>query len=236
MSVITKTIEIGQIPAIIWGSPAPKSYFYVHGQEGCKEEAAILANIICPHGFQVLSIDLPEHGERKERSSAFVPWDVVPELQLVLNFAKEKWRDISLYASSIGAWFCMQGLEGEPFQNCMFVSPIVDMVQLIKKMMGWAKVTETQLCREKVITASFGQTLSWDYWQYAVERPVADWRVPTKILYGEKDEMTDCDTVREFARQFHCGLTVVQRGGHWFHTDRELSALTQWISENFERQ
>ena len=64
MSVITKTIEIGQIPAIIWGSPAPKSYFYVHGQEGCKEEAAILANIICPHGFQVLSIDLPEHGER----------------------------------------------------------------------------------------------------------------------------------------------------------------------------
>lgn len=45
MSVITKTIEIGQIPAIIWGSPAPKSYFYVHGQEGCKEEAAILANI-----------------------------------------------------------------------------------------------------------------------------------------------------------------------------------------------
>ena len=34
-------IEIGKIPAILWGNPSDKVYLYVHGKAGCKEEAEI---------------------------------------------------------------------------------------------------------------------------------------------------------------------------------------------------
>lgn len=229
MSVIKQAINIEQIPAIIWGIPSSKVFLYIHGQGGEKEEAAMVANIMCPHGFQILSIDLPGHGERKGGKMTFDPWNVVPELHSAMDFAKEQWESISLCANSIGAWFSMQSLAGESLWNCIFVSPVVDMARLIEKMMGWANVTEEQLQNEKVIATSFGQTLSWDYWRYAVEHPITDWRVPTKILYGAKDEMIDFDTIKQFADQFHCDLTVVQNGGHWLHTKQELSVLEKWI-------
>ena len=128
----------------------------------------------------------------------------------------------------------MQSLASEPLQNCMFVSPVVDMVQLIKRMMGWANVTEEQLKDEKIISTSFGQTLSWDYWRYAVEHPIVNWRVPTKILYGENDNMTDFDTIRKFSDKFYCDLTVMKDGGHWLHTEQELTVLKKWIKDNFK--
>ena len=128
----------------------------------------------------------------------------------------------------------MQSLASEPLQNCMFVSPVIDMVQLIQKMMGWANVTEEQLKDEKIILTSFGQTLSWDYWRYAVEHPIVNWRVSTKILYGENDNMTDFDTIRQFAVKFYCDLTVMKNSGHWLHTEQELTVLKKWIKDNFK--
>ena len=128
----------------------------------------------------------------------------------------------------------MQSLASEPLQNCMFVSPVVDMVQLIKRMMGWANVTEEQLKDEKIMSTSFGQTLSWDYWRYAVEHPIINWRVPTKILYGENDHMTDFDTIRHFTDKFYCDLTVMKDGGHWLHTEQELTVLKKWVKDNFK--
>lgn len=100
--------------------------------------------------------------------------------------------------------------------------------------MGWANVTEEQLKDEKIISTSFGQTLSWDYWRYTVEHPIINWRVPTKILYGENDNMTDFDTIKQFADKFHCDLTVMKDGGHWLHTEQELTVLKKWIKDNFK--
>ena len=70
MSVVKKTINIEHIPAMIWGVPSSKVYLYVHGQDGNKEEAATFAEIVGRYGFQTLSIDLPEHGERKDEKAA----------------------------------------------------------------------------------------------------------------------------------------------------------------------
>lgn len=229
MLVVKKIISLEHIPAVIWGVPSSKIYLYVHGQGGNKEEAAAFAEIACRNGFQILSIDLPEHGERKDGKTAFLPWEVVPEIQSAMEYVKKQWQSVSLYANSIGAWFSMQGLASELFQNCMFVSPVVDMVQLIEQMMRWANVTEEKLKNEKIISTPFGQTLSWDYWRYAVEHPIINWRVPTKILYGENDNMTDFDTIKQFAHKYHCDLTMMKDGGHWFHTEHELTVLRKWI-------
>ena len=163
--MITQQILIGNIPSILWGNDSSRLYLYVHGQGGNKEEASFLAEKICVKGWQVLSFDLPGHGERKD--------------------------------------------EHERFENCLFVSPVLDMKQLILKMMSWANVTEEQLCREKIIPTSFGQTLTWEYWQYAVNHPILKWDSPTRILYGEHDHMIDYRVAENFSKKFHCTMTVI---------------------------
>ena len=125
-------ISIGRVPALLWGEPAEKLYLSVHGQGGNKEEAIVLANRVCPMGYQVLSIDLPGHGERISEADIFDPWHCVPEIAEVMQFARQGWKKISLQAVSIGAWFSMQALPGEKLANCAFVSPIVDQDQIEK--------------------------------------------------------------------------------------------------------
>ena len=61
------------------------------------------------------------------------------------------------------------------------------------------------------------------------EHPVT-WRVPTRILYGERDELTDMRTITEFAEKSGAALTVMPGGEHWFHTDEQLRFLDRWIS------
>ena len=57
--------EIAGIPALLVGEPSERLYLYVHGKMGCKEEALDFAEHACPAGYQVLAIDLPEHGNGK---------------------------------------------------------------------------------------------------------------------------------------------------------------------------
>ena len=71
--------KIESIPTVIYGDKNNKVYIFIHGKSGCKEEAAEFAKIVCVKGYQVLSIDLPGHGERKTEIDSFVPWKMVPE-------------------------------------------------------------------------------------------------------------------------------------------------------------
>ena len=234
--MITQQILIGNIPSILWGNDSSRLYLYVHGQGGNKEEASFLAEKICVKGWQVLSFDLPGHGERKDENGSFDPWHVSPELDLVMKYVKRHWKQHALYANSIGAWFSMLCFEHGRFENCLFVSPVLDMKQLILKMMSWANVTEEQLCREKIIPTSFGQTLTWEYWQYAVNHPILKWDSPTRILYGEHDHMIDYRVAENFSKKFHCTMTVMTHGEHWFHTEQQINFLGLWISNNFQNR
>lgn len=229
-------VSIGEVPAIIWGKPSKRLFLYIHGQSGNKEEAATFAELVCQRGFQVLSMDLPEHGQRKSDTDTFDPRHAVPELKTVMKYAQKHWQDISLFANSIGAWFGMLSFGEERLDQCLLVSPVVDMKQLVSKMMKWANVSETQLQRELVIPTDFGQTLSWEYWQYILEHPITKWEFPTWILYGEQDHLIDRDWVEDFSQKFKCNLTVVESGEHWFHTEDQLKALESWVNENIPNQ
>ena len=88
----TSHLYIENIPAIIWGLSSNKIFLYVHGQGGNKEEAKVFASIANRYGWQVLSIDLPEHGERKKERDLFNPWTIVPELLTVMKYAKNRWQ------------------------------------------------------------------------------------------------------------------------------------------------
>ncbi|WP_369283085.1 alpha/beta hydrolase [Oscillibacter sp. GMB15532] len=180
----------------------------------------------------MLAIDLPEHGERRGGESDFAPWHVVPELRSVLAYAQQRWAHIALRATSIGAWFSMQAFAGEPLEKALFVSPVLDMEQLIRNMMLWAKADEKRLEQEGEIHTDLGETLSWRYLQYAREHPVTAWNTNTAILYADKDNLTGRTTVDEFVHRFSCVLTVMENGEHWFHTPEQLTLLQSWEEDH----
>ena len=102
------------------------------------------------------------------------------------------------------------------------------MEKLIRSMMAGADVTEQELAEKQEIPTPFGETLSWRYLCYVREHPVS-WRVPTHILYGARDNLTDMETISDFARKFRAELTVMLDGEHWFHTEEQLQFLNAWI-------
>lgn len=220
---------IQSIPAIVYGDSSESLFLYIHGKMGRKEEAAHLAEIVYPMGYQVLSIDLPGHGERTGEMERFVPWEVVPELQAVYANTQKRWKKISLYANSIGAYFSLLAYRDAKLEKSLFVSPILDMEKLIRDMMGWAGVTREQLQQAGEIPTAFGETLSWKYLTYAAEKRITKWDSPTAILYAGQDHLTARQTVDDFARQFGCAVTVMENGEHWFHTEEQLSVLDAWL-------
>lgn len=102
------------------------------------------------------------------------------------------------------------------------------MEKLISDMMTWANVSEDELREKKEIPTAFGETLSWEYLRYVRENPVV-WKIPTRILYGEKDNLQSYETIAEFARRTNASLTVMKGGEHWFHTESQMNFLDNWL-------
>ena len=222
----TERFQIGKIPAVLYGETANQGYLFLHGQMGRKEEAEAFARVVCRKKFQVLSIDLPGHGERRDRGEELLPWTAVPDIRAALDWAACRWKTISLRATSIGAYFAMLAFDAP--EQALLVSPVLDMEGLIATMMGWAGVTEEQLREHGEITTSFGQTLSWKYLCWVREHPVRRWTCPIRILCGSGDQMTPRQTVETYARQHNAKLTVMEGGEHWFHTAEQLTVLRKW--------
>lgn len=223
-------IQIEEIPVMIYGDQSDKVYLFVHGQSGNKEEALDFAEIVSEKGWQVLSIDLPEHGERKIETNRFYPWIAVPELQKIYGFMNSRWKRIALRANSIGAWLSMLAFHDKDFERCLFVSPILDMEKLISNMMEWAGVKRNELEDKKTIITSFGQTLSWEYLLFAEQNPIVEWRSETKVLYGSNDNLTGSYVLDNFVERFNCDLCVMENGEHWFHTEEQLKFLKNWVN------
>ena len=222
-------LTLAGVPAILYGERSRKVYLYVHGKNGCKEEAERFANTACAAGWQVLAIDLPEHGARKDRPEQLLPWAVVPEIQAVYARMQPVWPHIRLYGVSIGAWLAMQALRAEKLEKALLVSPVVDMETLILSMMQGAHVTEEQLKAAGEIPTEMGETLSWPYLCWVREHPL-HWKVPTQVLYADTDPLTGHTAMEQFRQQTGAHLTILEGGEHWFHTETQLAALQSWES------
>lgn len=161
----------------------------------------------------------------------FAPWDTGKEIRGAIERLKEQYDSVVLVANSIGAFFSMNGNLDELIRKAYFISPIVNMKKLIEDMMSWANVTEAELKERGVIPTEFGEDLSWKYLSYVRSHPIR-WNVPTQILYGSNDNLTSLETMEEFARKHHAGLTVMAEGEHWFHTEDQMEFLDNWIRSN----
>ncbi|MBQ3346749.1 MAG: alpha/beta hydrolase [Synergistaceae bacterium] len=226
-----QALRIGDIPAAIYGAKSERVYVYVHGMMGRKEDSEPFAEIAEASGFQVLSFDLIGHGER-ERVSTPDPFNTLPEIEAVYDFARSRWGSISLYAVSIGAWFSLTFFQGRTLGKSLLVSPVVNMKLLIERMMTNAGVTPEILRDRKVIPDA---NLSWEYYDFAVKNQVTRWDTETEILYPERNNITPRSEIEEFAGKFGCGLTVLPDAEHWIHEADGVKFLRDWERDTILR-
>jgi len=226
--------QIGSIPAALWGPPSERVIVTVHGAQSGKTDVPFRLLAEAKPGCQVLSFDLPEHGERKEESALCKPPVCVQELSGVLDYAESRWRRIGLFAVSMGAYFSLLACQGREIGHVWFLSPVVDMERLTRDMMGWFQISEARLEREQAVPTPMGQTLYWDDYCYVRRHPIRRWPFPTDILRGSGDTLCAEEAVTGFARRFSCRLRTAEGAGHWFHTPEELDALSRWLRETGE--
>lgn len=232
--MLKKNIFINDIPAILWGENSSKIFVAVHGNMSSKsdEPIVILAQEAITLGYQVISFDLPEHGDRKNERTPCKVQNCVSDLEKVLEFAKKRSNSISLFANSMGAYFSLLAYKDEALKQSLFLSPLVDMNRMIQNMMKWFGITEEKLCNEKTISTPIGQTLYWDYYKYVLENPITKWDIPTSILYGKKDELCEYEVVSFFAHKFNCNFDISDISEHYFHTDDDITIYRNWLRSN----
>lgn len=195
---------------------------YVHGKGGSAEEAEHYRGLF-PEA-EVVGFDY----------HAQTPWEAREEFPQFFAEQRKRCDHLTLIANSIGAFFAMSSLDGTLIDQARFISPVVDMEKLIGNMMMWANVTERELAEKSEIPTQFGETLSWPYLCYVREHPIV-WQVPTRILYGEHDTLTDLEIISAFAKRVGAELTIMQGGEHWFHTEQQMRFLDDWILRNFQK-
>lgn len=193
-----------------------KAVLYVHGKGGNAAEAAFYEAIF-PE-FDVMGFDY----------KAEMPWESMGEFQSEAKSLLAEYDGIILVANSIGAYFSLLSLADMPIEKAYFISPIANMEKLILDMMQWAGVTEDEIKEKGVIATDFGEDLSWEYLTWVRSHPVS-WHIPTEILYGSEDNLQSMDTVKAFAAGCGAGLTVMEHGEHWFHTEEQLQFLREWL-------
>ena len=189
---------------------------YIHGKNGSPDEADFYAPLF--PDWQVCG--MAYHSD--------APWQAREEFPAQFDALCGGAARVILIANSIGAFFAMHSLADKPIERAYFISPIVDMKRLILDMMQQAGVTEDALAARGEIETDFGETLSYAYLRDVREHPVT-WKIPTEILFGEKDELTRPETVADFARKTGAGLTVMPGGTHWFHTAEQMRFLKNWL-------
>ena len=189
---------------------------YVHGKGGTAEEAKHYQPLFAES--DVIGFDYKSQ----------YPWEAKNEFPDFYDLHSKGYDSVVLVANSIGAFFSMNALAEKKISKALFISPVVNMERLIMDMMIWSNVTEDELCSKKEISTVFGETLSWEYLRYVRKNPIK-WNIPTCILYGANDYLTSIKTVSVFAEQTGAILTVMKDGEHWFHTDKQMEYLDNWI-------
>lgn len=194
-----------------------KAILYIHGRGGSVTEAERYKSIC--NGYEVFGLDY----------KGSTPYDTKEEFQKEYDELARDHDKVILIANSIGAYFSMNALGDRRIEKALFISPIVDMEKLITDMMAWSGVTETELKDKGEIVTDFDEVLSWEYLCYVREHPI-NWSTPTEILYAGHDNLTSIDTIKEFSKNHGAGLSIMENGEHWFHTEEQMHFLDAWVS------
>jgi len=224
------------IPAILWGKNTGNLYIAVHGSMSNKADDVIVvfAEEAIKKGYQVLSFDLPEHGERQNEEYACKPNNCVSDLTAVYQYARSISNHISFFGCSMGVYFGLLAYQDLPIEQSLFLSPVVNMERIIENLMASFQVSERSLEDKQEIVLPIGITLYWDYYWYVKTHPITTGDVPTGILYGTNDDMIPWDELSAFAEKNSAAVDRVENGEHYFHTEEQLESLRNWLKKSID--
>ena len=115
---------------------------YVHGKGGSAQEAEHYKSLFPKD--EVIGFDY--------RSQT--PWQAKKEFFAFFTEQRGRCEHLTLVANSIGAFFALSSLDETLVDRAYFISPIVDMENLICNMMQWSGVTEQELALTSIETVS----------------------------------------------------------------------------------
>ena len=197
-----------------------KAIIYIHGKSGNTEESTHYRPLF--HDCDIIGFDYKSE----------TPWEAKDEFAAFINKVCRNYDTVFIIANSIGAFFVMNADMDKKIKKAFFISPFVNMEQLITDMMTNAQITERELLEKTEIKTPYGDTISWEYLNYVRNHPVK-WNIPTHILYGEKDTLTSFDTMTSFAKDIGATLDIMKNGEHWFHTKEQMEFLDKWIMKYY---
>jgi len=229
--MIQERITVCGIPAIVWGAASDRVWLCVHGKMSSKEEFAHIAAVAAERGCQLLSFDLPAHGERRDAAERCDIWNGRRDVEIMCRYAFGCWREVSLYACSLGAYFSLHACGAYRFRKCLFQSPIIDMEFLVRRMMRWFDITEERLENEREIETPV-DLMTWDYFRFVMENPVREWNTPVCILFGGRDDMQDESIMNDFVRRYGGMVTVSRNSAHPFMEEADAAVVDAWLMDN----
>nr|WP_092069304.1 alpha/beta fold hydrolase [Dendrosporobacter quercicolus]NSL47426.1 alpha/beta hydrolase [Dendrosporobacter quercicolus DSM 1736]SDL88921.1 hypothetical protein SAMN04488502_1011100 [Dendrosporobacter quercicolus] len=233
--MIKQEVTVEGIPTILWGGKSDRLFIAIHGNMSNKADdvMVIFAEEATAQGYQVISFDLPGHGDRKGDPYACKVQNCMHDLTIIMHYALKLSKNISVFACSMGAYFSLLAYNKLPLEKCLFLSPVLNMERIIRNIMTWFNISEIRLKEEKEVPTPIGQTLYWDYYCYVKAHPINDWSSPTAILYGSNDSLCEFEVLSAFVSRFHCELKVLEHGEHYFHTKEQLQVFRAWLKEHF---
>ena len=125
-----------------------KQVIYIHGKCGSADEAVHYKPLFSD--YDVVGFDYKSQ----------TPWEAEKEFPAYFEEQTKNCDEVIMIANSIGAYFSMASLYDKKLSQAFFISPIVDMENLITDMMKWENITEQELSTRKEIPTKFGETLS----------------------------------------------------------------------------
>ena len=212
--------DLERIDELIEESEKPRHdacIVYIHGLYGNSGEADFYS--FYTNKYDVIGLDYKDGN----------PWKVKDAIIKEFCEISKKYKNVYVIANSIGAFYTFMYLSSFNIKKAFFISPLVNMKEVIEGMMKQYDISFDTLKTRKNIDLDNGQTLSYDFYESLKEKD--NWDIKTYVLYGEKDKLVDQKSIFNFISYHNSSLTIMKNGEHYFHTPRQLKFIKKWINE-----
>ena len=194
-----------------------KVVVYIHGLHGSSQEAEDF--YFFDAEYDVVGLAYPDGN----------PWELKETIQSEFEKLTKDYKAVIVIANSIGAFYAYEYLSGYDIDHAFFIAPIASMSQIIFNTMMSERISERELEEKKFVTCADGTVLSFDFYRY-ISNHKDDWKAPTDILYGSRDELVYIENIADFlAAHPSAKLTIKEGAGHHFHTPEEKAFIKDWI-------
>lgn len=194
-----------------------KCIIYIHGLYGNTKEAEFYSFLF--KEYDVIGLEYVDGN----------PWEV--KNTIVSEFKKiiSNYKIVYIIGNSIGAFYAYMYLDSFDIKAAFFISPFVNMKNYIESQLRKNKIDLKQFEESKIIELPDKQVLSYDFYQSLSNKD--GWKTKTNILYGEKDNVVDKNSIFDFVANHNACLSIIKNGNHYLHTPSQLRYIKKWITE-----